>query len=181
MVQICVCWGEEKKNKNYSHTTYLVSEGSNIYESARIFHEKYERVFHSLYNSVQKSLSSTQNLQPWVENTSHNLSHSQELVFYLTTIIHFISITPNSSHGAVINYLKEPLFSVNSLSSGPEAIIVLPFLVPFLTAAKGRGSSLSLTFLLIFREVCYLFKDDLWKPSEQSRKWKNPQNVLFHL
>lgn len=104
---------------------------------------------------------------------------SLELVFYLTTIIHFISITPNSSHGAVINYLKEPLFFLNSLSSGPEAILVLPFLVPFLTAAMGSGSSLSLTFLLIFREVIYLLKDDLWKPSEQSWKCKNHRMSSF--
>lgn len=134
MVQIM--WMLERGGKKTINIQAILSlKGATYMNQQGSFMKKYERAFHFipftiLYKRASVSLKTSKHEQKTGVTT---FPGSQELVFYLTTIIHFISVTPYSSQGSVINYLKEPLFFLNSLSPRPEAIIALPFLVPFLT------------------------------------------------
>lgn len=123
------------------------------------------------------------NFQTLNENTNPKFSLFLELFFYLTTIICFIFIRVSSSLGcpdyACLAVWKKHFLALHSLSFGPEATAALTLLMLPPTVAKVSGFSVSLTFLLIFREVSYLFKDDLLKPNEQSRNVRSHRVSSF--
>ena len=140
---------------------------------------------YTLCNSIKIILNSRQNLQTPEENINLNFSlllrasllsdHSYQ--FYLHNSWQQFGVLLLRWHSS----LEEQFLCFQLLICWARATIVLIFLMLSLIEAKASGSSFSLTFLLVFTEVIYLFKDDLLKPNEQSRKCKNPQNVLFHL